>query len=132
MARGQQKIQAQQKRAEKEAKRKKQKDNKGKNGSSGPSEKQTICMICKQLITQLSKDKKKSQPKLRQHIDSRHSKLTLKDCFPTYTDEAIACAKISLSISFVRFAYSFHLNPRGSKPCGSCFPRLKCNDPYRS
>lgn len=88
MARGQQKIQAQQKRAEKEAKKKKQKD-KGKTDSSGPAAKQTTCMLCKQLITQLSKDKKKSQPKLQQHIDAKHPKSTMAVCFPCYTDAAI-------------------------------------------
>ena len=92
MARGQQKIQAQQKRAEKNAKNKKQKDKKNK---GGPSEKQTICLICKQMITQLSKDKKKSQPKLLQHVNAKHSKLTLGQCFPTYTDEAITTSAMS-------------------------------------
>eukprot|EP00948_MAST-09A_sp_MAST-9A-sp1_P003949 g3949.t1 len=91
MARGQQKIQAQQKRAQKMAKAKKQKE-KGGSSSSGPVEKQTTCMICRQLITQLSKDKKKSQSKLQIHIDSKHPKSSMKECFPAYTDEAIQAA----------------------------------------
>ena len=86
MARGQQKIQAQQKRAEKLAKSKK-KDKGGK--SSMPASKQATCLICRQVIQQLGKDKVKAQAKLQIHIDSKHKKLSMSQCFPCFTTEAI-------------------------------------------
>lgn len=92
MARGQQKIQAQQKNAAKQAKIKKQKE---KKGAAVQLEGQ-LCQICRTTITNLGSSVKK----LEEHVNSKHSAKTCMECFPDYDElkikaDAAAVAKLN-------------------------------------